>query len=143
MSATGGAFIDLTAQAFTVSATEHGSFGPSDLGFGLSGANLSVTGDVKAGTVSASVGATLTLSAVTRIPRIPVTLDFASDGSFTAAASVDLSQLGLGSGHTAHCCCPARRSSTPTRRWARHTIDLPAGITVLLTYQPNGRSSRS
>ena len=135
LSATGGAFIDLTAQAFTVSATEQGGFGPSDLGFGLSGANLSVTGDVKAGTVSASVGATLTLSAVPGSPSIPVTLDFASDGSFTAAASVDLSQLGLGSGSGA-----LLLSSKEIKNYAPGdgtTIDLPAGITVLLSYQPN------
>ena len=138
VSATGGACIDLTAHAFTLSATESGTFGPTDLGFGLSDAGLSVTGDLKAGTVSASVGAKLTLTAVAGQPEIPVTLDLSSDGSFTAAASVDLSQLHLGSGSgTLLLSSKEIAKYTNNAVGVKSPIDLPAGITVLLTYQPD------
>jgi hypothetical protein len=138
ISTSGGACIDLTAHAFTVSATENGSFGPSDLGFALSGANLAVTGDLKAGTVSASVGATLTLTAVSGSPSFPVTLDFDSEGNVTAAASVDLSKLGLGSGSgTLLLSSRENKQYTNAAVGISDPIDLPAGITVLLSYQPN------
>jgi hypothetical protein len=138
ISTSGGACIDLTAHAFTVSATEDGTFGPSDLGFDLSGANLSVTGDLKAGTVSAEVGATLTLTAVSGSPSFPVTLDVDSAGNVTAAASVDLSTLHLGTG-TGTLLLSSREDKHYTNPAVGITdpIDLAAGVTVLLSYQPD------
>ena len=67
-----------------------------------------------------------------------MTLEFDSAGNVTAAASVDLSKLGLGSGsgtlllstrEDKHYTNPAVGVTDP--------IDLPAGVTVLLSYQPD------
>ena len=138
VSGSGGACIDPQARAFTVSATEQGAFGRTDLGFGLSGANLTVNGDLTAGTASVSVGATLTLTGVSGTPAIPVTLDFSSDGTFTAAASIDLSQVGLGSGTgTLLLASKEIKAYTNPGVGVTDAIDLPAGVTVLLDYQPN------
>ncbi len=140
VSGVGSACIDPQARAFTISAGAPGSFGPSDLGFGLSGANVTVDGDLKAGSVSVSIGATLNLTGVSGSPAFPVTLDFATDGSFTAAASIDLSKVGLGSGTgTLLLASKEIKAYTNPGVGVTDAIDLPAGVTVLLDYQPDAQ----
>ena len=77
--------------------------------------------------------------------HVPVTLTFASDGSFTASAGVDLGSLGIGSpGSTGTILLASKEIAQfdPTTVGATGNLfDLPQGVTVLLNYQPSGAVS--
>ncbi|HEY7010333.1 MAG TPA: RICIN domain-containing protein [Jatrophihabitantaceae bacterium] len=137
LSATAEACVDPAAKAFTLTGTAKGSFGPSGLGFTLDDPTVTVDGDAKGVTVSAT--ATLAVTAVSGTPTIPVTLAFGSDGSFTASASVDLSQFGLGTG-SGTLVLSSKEIKQYTNDKITDPIDLPAGITVVLSYDPSSNN---
>ena len=149
ISGTAEACIDPAAHAFDLTVAAPTITLPQVPNASLSMPSVSITG-TKLGTASATVAvtasATLTVTPdATHTVVLPVTLAFASDGSFTASAGVDLGQLGLGasgsSGTLVLASKQIKQFDPTTVAATGDPFDLPAGVTVLLAYQPSGAVS--
>jgi hypothetical protein len=137
------------AKAFQITATSPSITLPHTGGFSIDNPSVSITGTgvgTAQATVAVTAQATLTVTPdSTHTVHIPVTLNFADDGSFTASAGVDLGALGVGtsgSNGTLVLASKAIAQFDPTTVGATgDAFDLPAGITLLLNYQPTGAVS--
>ena len=137
------------AKAFQITATAPTITLPNASGFSIDNPSVSITG-TGVGTAQAKVAvtarATLTVTPDSaHTVHVPVTLNFAVDGSFTASAGVDLGALGVGTAGSNGTLVLASKQITafdPTTVGATgDAFDLPSGITLLLNYQPTGAVS--
>ena len=122
---------------------------PNSAHFSLDNPSVSITGTgigTAQETVAVTAGATLTVTPDnTRTVHVPVTLSFATDGSFTASAGINLGDLGIGSSTSTGTLVLASKEIKqfdPTSVGATgDKFDLPVGVTVLFDYQPSGAVS--
>jgi hypothetical protein len=137
------------AKSFQITASSPSIVLPHTGGFSIDNPSVSITGTgvgTAQATVAVTAHATLTVTPDSaHTVHVPVTLNFADDGSFTASAGVDLGALGVGasgSNGTLVLASKAIAGFDPTTVGATgDAFDLPAGITLLLDYQPTGAVS--
>ncbi len=137
------------AKAFQITASSPSIALPNTGGFSIDKPSVSITG-TGVGTAAAKVAvtarATLTVTPDSdHTVHVPVILNFADDGSFTASAGVDLGDLGVGAKGNSGTVVLASKQVTqfdPTTVGATgQKFDLPAGVTLLFDYQPSGEVS--
>jgi hypothetical protein len=137
------------AKSFQITASSPTIVLPTTGGFSIDNPSVSITG-TGVGTAQAKVAvtaqATLTVTPDSaHTVHVPVTLNFADDGSFTASAGVDLGALGVGATDSKGTLVLASKQITAfdptTVGTTGDPFTLPAGITLLLNYQPTGAVS--
>lgn len=137
------------AKAFQITATSPTITLPNAAHFSLDKPSVSITGTgVGTAQAKAAVTASATLTVVpdgAHTVSVPVTLTFAEDGSFIASAGVDLGALGVGTTGSNGTLVLASKQITAfdpaTVGATGDPFTLPAGITLLLNYQPTGAVS--
>lgn len=149
ISGTAQACVVPAAKSFQITASSPTIALPTTGGFSIDHPSVSITGTgvgTAQATVAVSAKATLTVTPDrAHTVHVPVTLTFAADGSFTASAGVDLGALGVGTTGSNGTLVLASKQVTafdPTTVGATgDPFTLPAGITLLLDYQPTGAVS--
>ncbi len=136
------ACIDATARTFTITGSETGTFGPSN-GFTLGNATLTVTGDLKAKSVTVTASALLTITASAKRPQFTVGLTFDNTGAFVAGVGVDaatLSALGVPGldGQLFVATKPVKGFDPSTLQInGVQAFDLASGVTIVTEYTPS------
>uniref|UniRef100_UPI003B3B836E RICIN domain-containing protein n=1 Tax=Nakamurella sp. TaxID=1869182 RepID=UPI003B3B836E len=149
ISGTAQACVVPAAKSFQITANSPTIALPHTGGFSIDNPSVSITGTgvgTARATVAVTAKATLTVTPDSaHTVHVPVTLNFADDGSFTASAGVDLGALGVGTTGSNGTLVLASKQITafdPTTVGASgDPFTLPAGITLLLNYQPTGAVS--